>query len=57
MHDDTQAIAGCVTVLALLIVAPFVVAAIPALLGGTLGFLGFWLLMGLISAVVRAIFK
>ena len=48
---------GCVTVLALLILATFVIMAIPVLLGAALGALAFWLLMLLISAVVRSIFK
>ena len=57
MDNDTQALAGCVTVLALLILAPFVIMAIPVLLGAVLGALAFWLLMGLIAAVARSIFK
>lgn len=40
MDNDTQALAGCVTVLALLILAPFVIMATPVLLGAALGALG-----------------
>jgi hypothetical protein len=57
MDDDTQALAGCATILALEIVAPFIIAAIPVLLGAALGALAFWLAMGLISAVVRSFFE
>jgi hypothetical protein len=57
MDNDTQALAGCVTVLALLILAPFIIMAIPVLLGAALGALKFWLLMLLlIAAVARSIF-
>ena len=51
MDNDTQALAGCLTVLALLILAPFVIMATPVLLGAALGALAFWLLMLLIAAV------
>ncbi len=57
MDNDTQTLAGCITALALLILAPFVIMATPVLLGAALGALGFWLLMLLIAAVVGAIFK
>ena len=57
MDNDTQALAGCMTILALVILSPFVIMAIPVLLGAALGALAFWLLMLLISAVVGAIFK
>lgn len=57
MDNDTQALAGCATILALVILAPFVIMATPVLLGAALGALGFWLLMLLIAAVVGAIFK
>jgi hypothetical protein len=56
MDNDTQALAGCVTILALVILSPFVIMATPMLLGAALGALAFWLLMGLIAAVARSIF-
>jgi hypothetical protein len=55
MENDPQSLAGCLTVLALVILAPFVIMAIPVLLGTVLGALAFWLLMALVSAVVRSI--
>jgi hypothetical protein len=57
MDNDPQALAGCETILALVILSPFVIMAIPVLLGAALGALAFWLLMLLISAVARSIFK
>jgi hypothetical protein len=57
MNNDTQALAGCLTILALVILSPFVIMAIPVLLGAALGALAFWLLMLLIAAVARSIFK
>ena len=57
MDNDTQSLAGCLTVLALVILAPFVIMATPVLLGAALGALAFWLLMLLISAVAGSIFK
>ena len=57
MDNDTQALASCLTMLALVILSPFVIMATPVLLGAALGALAFWLLMGLIAAVVGAIFK
>ena len=40
-----------------MILSPFIIAAIPVLLGAALGALAFWLAMGLISAVVRSFFE
>jgi hypothetical protein len=57
MDNDSQAIAGCATILILLIAAPFIIAAVPVLLGATLGFLGFWAVVLFVSAVFRSIFK
>ncbi len=57
MDDDPQAVAGCITVIALVVVAPFIIAAIPVLLGASLGIVAFWLAGLLIAAVVGAIFK
>lgn len=56
MENDNP-IAGGGMFLVLLIVAPFIIAAIPVLLGATLGIVGFWVVILLISAFVRAIFK
>lgn len=56
MENDNP-VAGCITILAMLIVAPFIIAAIPVLLGATLGIAAFWLAGLLIAAVVGAIFK
>lgn len=56
MENDNP-VAGCITVIALVVVAPFIIAAIPVLLGGALGIAAFFLAGLLISAVVGAIFK
>mgnify|MGYP001125622867 CR=1 FL=1 len=56
MDNDTQALAVCLTVLALPILAPFVSVATPVLLGAALGALAFWLLMLLIAAVLGSIY-
>ncbi len=53
MENDSNPIAGCGMFVVLLIVAPFIIAAIPVLLGATLGFVAFWVVILVITALVR----
>jgi hypothetical protein len=57
MDNDTQALAGCITIFALLIVAPFVIMATPVLLGAAVGLVAMFLIGAIISAIFGAIFK
>lgn len=49
--DDTQQLAGCVTILALIILVPFLVMAIPILAGIGVGLLAFFAIGAVISFV------
>lgn len=54
--ENDNSLAGCGIILGLLIAAPFIIAAVPVLLGATLGFLGFWAVVLVLAAVARRIF-
>lgn len=55
--SDTAGCWGCLTVFALIVVAPFIIAAVPVLLGVALGVAVFFLIGALISAIFGAIFR
>jgi len=57
MNDDTQKLAGCLSIVALIVVAPFVIAAVPVLLGAPVGLVVLFLIGAIISAVFSAIFR
>jgi hypothetical protein len=57
MDDAQGAVVGCIGMVVVVVVAPFVIAAIPILLGAAIG-VGVVVLAGMfITAVVGAIFK
>ena len=58
MDDEgTRTLAGCATIFALIVVAPFIIAAVPVLLGAVLGVVAFFLIGAIVTAVVGAIFR